>query len=326
MQKLFYLFLVVLSLISSSGAKTQAQENERLVIAATTTHVADLARIVTGGTAEILTIMGPGINPHQYRFTEKDSTTLREADMVLYSGLGFEGYVEITLEEFERQKPVFGVLNVVQEQGLALGSDEEPGLINSHAWHDPRNWILATQALADFLSHYDPARAEMYQANSQAYIAQLEILREWAVAAMQVVPEERRIVVSAHDAFSYFGYAFGWQVASVQGLSTADEAGVGDIQVIVDFVLTNRVPAVFTESSLPADTIEAVVASARDQDWDVKLGGELLADSMGAPETFTGTYIGMMHFNITLVVSAYGYGDALPPFPSSLPQPPDSET
>jgi len=323
MRQFFSLILFAVIIISPT-LNTQSQE-ERIVIATTATHVADLARVIAGDTADIINIIGPGLNPHDYRFTERDSTYLRQADIVLYSGLGFEGYVEVTLEDFERQKPVYGVLNVVQEQGVALASGEEEGLVNSHAWHDPRNWMLATQGLADFLSHYDPDNADIYQANAEAYIIQLELLMDWAVETMNLVPEDERVIVSAHDAFAYFGYPFNWRLASVQGINTADEAGIGEIQAITNFVIENNIRAIFTESSLPADTIEAVVASAQNQGWDVSIGGELLADAMNEPDTYTGNYIGMMHFNITTVVTAFGYGELIPPFPSELPQPSDFE-
>ena len=321
----FITVLILLFLLQTIALSTiQAQSEERLVIATTATHVADLARVIAGETADIINIISPGLDPHDYRFTERDSTSLRQADIILYSGLGFEGYVEVTLEDFERQKPVHGVLNVVGEQGLGLMSDE--GIINSHAWHDPRNWILATQSLADFLSQYDPDNAALYQANAEEYVAQLEILIEWARESMSLVPEESRVIVSAHGAFAYFGYAYDWQLVSVQGINTADEAGIGEIQAVVDFVVSNQILAIYTESSLPADTIEAVVASAQNQGWDVNIGGELLGDSFTEPGTFTGTYIGMIHYNIHLIVSANGYGDEIPPFPDELPQPEDYES
>lgn len=324
MRQFVYFSFFILVIISPTF-NIQSQTEERIVIATTATHVADLARVIAGDTADIINIIGPGLNPHDYRFTERDSTYLREADIILYSGLGFEGYVEVTLEDFERQKPVYGVLNIVREQGVALTSGEDEGLVNSHAWHDPRNWILATQGLADFLSQYDSDKADIYQANAEAYLLQLEHLMAWSTQTMNLVPEEERVIVSAHDAFAYFGYAYGWRQASVQGINTADEAGIGEIQSVTHFVIDNHIRAIFTESSLPADTIDAVVASAQNQGWDVNIGGELLADAMNEPDTFTGNYIGMMHFNITTVVTAFGYGDGIPPFPPELPQPSDFE-
>ncbi len=319
MRKSLFSFLIIITLTYTLSA--QAQTNPRRTIVATTTQVADLARIIAGDAAEVIGIMGAGINPHEYRFTENDSTLLTQADIVLYSGLGFEGYVEVILDEFERRTPVYGVLNIVGIQGLALGSEDQPGSINSHAWHDPRNWMLATEGLVAFLSRQDPANAEIYAANGSTYLEHLQLIYSWAQEAMNVVPENLRVIVTAHDAFSYLGYAYNWRVEAVQGISTADEAGVGDIQSIVDFVITNQLPAIFVESSLPPDTIEAVQASAQSQGWDVQIGGELFADALDEPGRFSGTYIGMMHYNITLILTAYGYGDQIPPLPDALPQP-----
>lgn len=323
MRKFIQLFILLLITILPSLQIVQAQSDDRLVIATTATHVADLARVIAGDRADVFNIITPGLNPHSYRFTEGDATVLGAADMVLFNGLGFEGFVEITLQDYERQKPVYGVLTIVRDQGLALGSSSE--LVNSHAWHDPRNWILAAQGLADFLSYHDPDYAEHYQVNATQYIEQLELLRTWTLDAMSLVPEDARVIISSHDAFAYLAYAYNWRRESVQGINTADEAGISEIQAITNFVIDNNIHAVFTESSLPADTIEAVVASARSQGWDVNIGGELLGDSLTEQGTFTGTYIGMVHYNITLIVTASGYGDAMPPFPADLPQPSDYE-
>jgi manganese/zinc/iron transport system substrate-binding protein len=198
-----------------------------------------------------------------------------------------------------------------------------------HFWFDPRNWEIPTTALAEQLAELDPDNADTYTANADAYIADLRTLYEWADEGMRSVPSAQRYLVTSHDAFQYFGAAFGWRVFGIQGLSTEDEAGVGDIQGTVDFVIDNEIPVLFVESSIPPDTIQAVVEAVEDAGGDVRVGvRELYSDAMGEPGTFGGTYIGMIAENVYTVLQSYqcaGVDVEIPEWSSGLaPTPPEA--
>ncbi len=294
-----------------------------LKVVATTTQATDLVKIIGGDKVEVTGLMGGGVDPHLYQFTESDIAAMSEADVVIYNGIHLEGRISEVLDEVERRAPVYALATLAEEQGYLLPSAADVSIPDPHFWFDPRNWQLAAQGLVEFLSEVDAANAEFYAANGEAYIAQLDLLYQWGVEAMSLVPENQRVLVTSHDAFQYFGDAFGWTVRGLQGISTEDEAGVGDIQALVDFVVENQIPTMFIESSVPPDTIEAVQQGAENKNWQISIGGELYSDAMGEVGTFGGTYIGMVNENITLVVTAFGYGDQLSVWPADLPQPQD---
>lgn len=296
-------------------------QGSRLNVVATTTQAADLVRILGGDKVEVIGLMGGGVDPHLYQFTESDVAAMSNADVVVYSGVHLEGRISEVLAEVERRAPVYALGTPIEEQGYLLVSQGKADVPDPHFWFDPRNWQLATEGLVEFLVKIDPAHADTYTANGEAFIQQLDLLYAWGVEAMLLVPENQRVLVTSHDAFQYFGDAFGWEVRGLQGISTEDEAGVGDIQALVSFIVENQIPTMFVESSVPPDTIEAVQQGASARGWEVSIGGELYSDAMGEVGTFGGTYIGMINENIVLIVNAFGYGDQLPEWPAELPHP-----
>ena len=251
------LVLVIACLLLAASAAFA--DEERIRIVATTTQAADLLRILTDGldNIELAALMGAGVDPHLYQPTESDIVAMNRAEMVVYSGLRLEGQFDTVFAALAEQGiKIYALSAPVRDAGFIIGGfDLSDTLINvddPHFWFDPRNWQLTVQDLADTLADFDPGNAETYQAKAAAYVEQLDLLFAWADAGLRSIDEGQRYLVTSHDAFQYFGAAFGWHMQAIQGLSTEDEAGVGDIQETVDFVIANEIPVLFVESSIRA--------------------------------------------------------------------------
>lgn len=303
-------------------------------IVATTTQAFDIATILTDGVenVEITPLMGAGVDPHLYQPTESDIAAMNEADMVIYSGLFLEGQFDTVFEALREQGVLIHAMSdPARDGGFTIGgftlSDELVDVDDPHFWFDPRNWELTINDLGEALAGIDAENASVYAANTEAYAAQMSILFDWANESMRSVDEGQRFLVTSHDAFQYFGGAFGWEMTAIQGLSTEDEAGVGDIQGVVDFIIENNIPVVFVESSIPPDTIEAVIEAVDAAGGSVRIGvREMYSDAMGSPDTFGGTYVGMISENVLTVLQSYqceGVDVTILDWPEDLaPQPP----
>lgn len=322
--KLAILWLLVLT----GGVLAQP---EPLKVVATTTQAADLVKILAGdlvGTEVQLTaLMGAGVDPHLYKPTEADITAMNHADLVLYSGLHLEGQFDQVFDALGQQAiRTYALSKPVKDAGYIIGgfnlSAELQNVDDPHFWFDPRNWQLTAEGVTKVLIEMDPDHAEIYQANFEAYNTDLETLYAWALAAMSEVPEAQRYLVTSHDAFQYFGAAFGWGVKSVQGISTVSEAGVADVQTVADFVVENEIPVMFVESSVPPNTIQAVQAAVKAEGQEIGIGvRQLYSDAMGEPDTFGGTYTGMIASNVITILQSFGI--EVPAYPEDLePQPP----
>ncbi len=322
------LWLLPFILIVSIGG-VSAQDSDTLNIVATTTQASDIARILTDGVdnIQISSLMGAGVDPHLYQPTESDIAAMNQADIVIFSGLNLEGQFDTVFAALSEQgTTIFALGNPVKEAGYIIGgfnlSAELSNVDDPHFWFDPRNWELSILSLADELGELDPDNADIYTDNATAYAEELLIVFDWANEAMRSVDEVQRYLVTSHDAFQYFGAAFGWQMLSIQGLSTEDEAGVGDIQDVVSFIIDNNIPVIFIESSLPPDTVEAVVEAVEDAGGTLRVGvRELYSDAMGEPDTFGGTYIGMIAENVYTILQSYDCAGAsviIPDFPAEL--------
>ena len=307
---MYRIIMVVLLLVTVFGSGI-AQEEELVTVVATTTQAADILAIVGEELVEVVSLIGPGVDPHLYQPTESDIQAMNSADAVFYNGLFLEGKFETVFEALgERDVIVYAIAEPIVQAGFVLstGAEDSEASNDPHIWNDPRNWQLVAEGVAEVLGELAPEHTDTFTENAEAYIEDLQALYDWGVAAMEVVPEEQRIIVTSHDAFAYLGDAFDFEVAGIQGISTVDEAGVGDIQEIVDIVVERELPAIFIESSVPTDTVEAVIESANARGWDVQLGvRELFSDAMGDPDEFGGTYIGMMAHNLITILQSYGY-------------------
>lgn len=267
--------------------------------------VNDIVRNVAGDKAKANALMGAGVDPHLYKPTRDDVSALIGAEAVFYSGLMLEGKMADTLIKVGRSKPVFAVTELIDEKFL-LEPEEMAGHADPHVWMDPSAWAKAVEAVGNRLAEFDPANAALYQKNSAAYAAKCQEMTAYGKKVLATVPENSRVLISSHDAFNYFGRAFGLKVMGVQGISTESEAGLQSINSLVDFIVKNEVRAVFVESSVSPKNIQALVGGVKSRGKDLKIGGELFSDAMGAAGTYEGTYLGMIDHNITLVARALG--------------------
>lgn len=327
---LLLLLTAACALVPIAGAS-----EDSLKIVATTTQAADLIGILSQDVAGIerAALMGAGVDPHLYQPTESDISAMNQAELVIYSGLHLEGQFETVFTALSEQGvAIYPLSGPVKDAGYIIGgfdlSETLMDVDDPHFWFDPRNWQLTAADLAETLAELDPSNAAVYRANAADYLEQLQALYDWADAGLRSIDERQRYLVTSHDAFQYFGAAFGWRMQAIQGLSTEDEAGVGDIQETVDFVIDNAIPVLFVESSIPPDTIEAVIEAVRAQDADARIGlRELFGDAMGEPDSFGGTYIGMLAQNALTIMQSYqcmGADVAIPDWPDGLkPQPPE---
>lgn len=279
---------------------------QRPVIVATIGMVADMARAVAGDRAEVVQLIGSGVDPHLYKPTRSDVARLMDADVILYNGLLLEGKMTDTLVRAAtggaRVHPVTEAL----DGAVLLEPAEFEGHADPHVWMDPRAWSACVAVVRDRLSEFDPDGAAEYAANAAAYESRLMELDAYAEGVLGTVPESGRVLVTAHDAFNYFGRRYGFEVVGIQGLSTESEAGVRDIERLVDLIVTRDVKAVFVESTVSERNIGALVAGARARGHEVVIGGSLFSDAMGEPGTYEGTYVGMIDHNVTTIARALG--------------------
>jgi manganese/zinc/iron transport system substrate-binding protein len=268
--------------------------------------VTDIVRTVAGEKATVNGLMGEGVDPHLYKPTRDDIAALVKADMVFYSGLMLEGRMtDAFLKVSRRGTPVFAVTELLDEKFL-LEPEEFAGHTDPHVWMDVQGWMQAVQVVGRSLAEQDAPNAAYYTKNAEACIARLAELDAYAKKAMASIPPTRRVLITAHDAFNYFGRAYGIEVRGIQGISTESEAGVSDINKLVDFLVERKIPAIFVESSVSDKNIRALVEGCKSRGHAVKIGGELFSDAMGGPGTYEGTYIGMIDHNVTTIVRALG--------------------
>jgi len=277
-----------------------------LNVVATTGMIGDLAASVGGERVQVISLMGPGVDPHLYKASEGDVGRLTAADIIFFNGLHLEGRMAKVLERMSARVPTVAVAEAIGE-GRLLADPEYRGSADPHVWFDVSMWAVAAGAVRDALAELDPEHAEHYRANASAYIERLDILHREVQRKAELIPEGQRVLVTAHDAFNYFGRAYGFEVRGLQGISTSAEAGTADVQDLATFIVQRKIPALFIESSVPVRTIEAVQAAVRARGFETAIGGELFSDAMGSPGTPSGTYTGMVTHNIDTIVSAFGY-------------------
>jgi manganese/zinc/iron transport system substrate-binding protein len=275
-------------------------------IVTTTGMITDIVRTVAGDRAQVTGLMGEGVDPHLYKPTRTDIGALMRADVVFYNGLLLEGKMtDALIKVAVAGKKVHAVTELIDEQFL-LEPEEFQGLYDPHVWMDPNAWMHAVQVVRDKLIEFDPSGASDYRANAAALSDELERLAAYCDEVLQTVPEDQRVLITAHDAFNYFGRRFGYEVIGIQGLSTQSEAGVNDIERIVSVLVDRKINAVFVETTIASRNVEALVAGAKAQGHRVEIGGKLFSDAMGAPGTYEGTYIGMIDHNVTTIARALG--------------------
>lgn len=270
--------------------------------------ITDVVRNVAGDYAEVEGIIGEGVDPHLYKPTRSDVVKLSGADVVFYNGLLLEGKMtDVLVRVATTGKPVRAVTEaILDETDYLMNKDDGSEHTDPHVWMDVSGWLKAVPVVADTLSAYDPENAETYRSNAAAYMEQLEALDVYAKKAMATIPEGQRVLVTAHDAFRYLGRAYGIEVRGIQGVSTESEAGVRDLEDLVDFIVERKIPAVFVETSVADKNVRALVEGSKSRGHPVVIGGSLFSDAMGQAGTYEGTYIGMIDNNVTTIVNALG--------------------
>lgn len=295
----------VLTACAATGERIGATvgEGETRVVA-TTNFVTDLVRQVGGNRVTVDGLLGPGVDPHLYKASAGDVTRLREADAVFYNGLYLEAKMQEVFEEVGGHKPVIAVTEGIPREELlappAGAAPEEE--FDPHVWFDVRLWKHAVIAVRDGLIEIDPEGEQYYTANAEEYLRELDRLDGEVARKVAGIPRRQRVLVTSHDAFRYLGERYGIEVAAIQGLSTSAEATTADIERIAALIADRGINAVFIESSVPPQTIDAVLASARDRGQTATVGGELYSDSAGELGTPEGTYIGMVRSNVDKIV------------------------
>lgn len=282
---------------------TTGQVAAQINVVATTGMIADVARNVAGDHANVVGLMGPGVDPHLYKASQGDVRTLADADLILYNGLNLEGRMADVLVRMARTKPTVAVTETIPEE-LLSEPDAFGGHFDPHVWFDVSLWKFAVQRIKQALIDVDPVHRDDYESNAHAYLELLDELDQYAREKIAEIPPESRVLITAHDAFGYFGSAYGLEVVGLQGISTDTEVGLRDIQELVSFIVDRGINAVFVESSVSPRAIEAVVEGALRRGHTVRIGGELFSDALGDAGTPEGTYIGMFRHNVDTIASA----------------------
>lgn len=285
------------------GSASGGGDDAAVRVATTTNFITDTVEQVGGDRVSVTGLMGAGVDPHLYKASAGDVKTLREADAIFYGGLYLEGKMAEVLSELSEQVPSVAVSEAIPERRLldppaGVAPEEE---YDPHVWFDPANWAYAVEAVRDELSELDPEGESTYRRNASRLLAEMRELEREGREAFEGIPAQRRLLVTSHDAFEYFGRAFGLDVFAIQGISTAAEATTADVDRIAALVAERDVPSVFVESSVPKQTIEAVIAAARERGHEVEIGGELFSDAAGEEGTPEGTYPGMVRHNIETI-------------------------
>lgn len=306
---LYYLLIGILGLFLSGCAPafTAAASDlsgRQINAVATTGMVGDVVKNVGGERVQVHTLMGAGVDPHLYKASEGDVIRLGEADIIFYSGLHLEAGMGRVLERIGEHGARTVAITAGIPRSELLSPPEFKGQYDPHVWFDVQMWIQTIDVVRDAFIDLDPQYADSYRANADGYRRQLEELDAYVSVQAERVAREQRVLVTAHDAFNYFGRAYGFEVRGLQGISTATEASTADVSGLVKFIVERRIPAIFIESSVPQRNVEAVQAAARSRGWKLQIGGQLYSDAMGNPNTLDGTYVGMVRHNIDTIVAA----------------------
>lgn len=303
MKQSLYIVIVIfaLSVISCKGEK---ESNGKLNVVATTSMITDLVKNIGGDLINLEGLMGAGVDPHLYKASAGDVTKLAGADVIFYNGLHLEGKLVEVFEKMNATQVTQIPLGESLDKNTLIGSDYFASNYDPHVWFNISYFKQFVAEVTSTLSRKDPQNAQHYQTNAKAYLAKLETLEAEIKAKVATLAPEKRILVTAHDAFNYFGKSYGFEVVGLQGLSTATEAGVQDVQRLSKFIIGNKVKAIFVESSVPRRTIEALQAAVQSKGNEVTIGGSLYSDALGNAGTEEGTYIGMFTYNVTTIVEA----------------------
>lgn len=302
MKRILAMIGLSLLLVACANDNSSGKGKEGMVVA-TTGQIADAVKVISGDHLTVTNLMGPGVDPHLYKATQSDLTKLDDAEIIIYNGLHLEGQMLDIFDQMANEKTVLAVGETL-DMGELLADAEDSKLHDPHIWFDIELWKNVVDIIGDTLVEQYPEYQKDFEANEAAYLTDLDELQAYVQGRVQEIPKQQRILVTAHDAFNYFGNSQGFDVRGLQGLSTEAEYGVKDVQDMVNFLVTNNIKAIFVESSVSDKAMNAVIEGAKEKGHEITIGGELFSDAMGAEGTEEGTYIGMYKHNIDTIVDA----------------------
>lgn len=300
-----WVVLVLGCVLSLVGCKrgSQGKKSGKLYVVTTTGMLADAAKRIGGEKVRVEGLMGPSVDPHLYKATAADTRKLAEAGLVLYNGLHLEGKMQEILTKMGRSKPVVAATDKIDRKLLRKPAGYK-GAYDPHVWFDVSLWEQVVKRVGEALVKVDPKNKATYEANAKAYVKELVELHKWVKKELATIPEGRRVLVTSHDAFGYFGQAYGLKVVGLQGISTVSEAGLKDIERVINLIVTKKLPAIFAETSVSDNAVKAVMERCARRKHKVSMGGKLFSDAMGPEGTPEGTYVGMVRFNVNTVKKA----------------------
>ncbi len=306
--KKFFSLLMILAIgivtACSPEEGTNEKDEDKIQIVTTIAQIGEPLSVIGEDYLQVESLMGPSVDPHLYNPTQSDIKKVADAELIFYNGLTLEANMVEVFDSIRESKPVLAIGETVPEAKLLF---DEDGAIDPHIWFDLDLWQLALDAAVEEIKAYAPEIANELEENKQQYFAELEKLKEES-KVLADIPEKQRYLITAHDAFGYFGRMHDLEVIGLQGLSTEDEIGISDINHTIEIIKEYAVPAIFVESSISQDSIKAVIEGAKSDGIDVELGGELFSDAMGEPGTEEGTYLGMYRHNVNTIYQALTRG------------------
>jgi manganese/zinc/iron transport system substrate-binding protein len=297
------LALLISIIFSGCNSNSESSDSGRITIVTTTGMIEDAVKNIVGDKADVQALMGPGVDPHLYKATQGDLQKLTGSDIIFYNGLHLEGKMGEVFEKLAFQKPVVAVANSISPTRLRK-VPEFNNNYDPHIWFDVELWQEAVKEINLFMQKYDSTNAAFYQQNANSYLKTLDSLHAFVQQQISTIPETQRVLITAHDAFGYFGEAYDIKVMGLQGISTLSEYGLRDVANLVDFIKTNKIKAVFVETSVSNKAINAVVEGCHQSGYNVFIGGNLYSDAMGDKGSEEGTYVGMVRANVKTIVSA----------------------
>lgn len=302
--------IAVIAATALSACTENSEANpDSIDVLTTTTVVRDAVQQVVGDQAEVESLMGPGVDPHSYRARESDVARMERADIIFYNGHHLEGAMAEVLEQMDQRTPTVAVAEAIESDRM-IAPDEEifgedfAGQHDPHIWFDVQLWSQAIEVIRDELIELDPDNEEQYRDNAENYQAELEELDQYIRDRIDELPEQQRVLITAHDAFGYLGSAYDMEVYGLQPLTTAVEAGTSDVRAMADLIVDREISAIFLESAVPPQGIEAVREAAQSRGFEVEIGGELYGDALGEPGSEYGTYIAAYRHNIDTIVDS----------------------
>lgn len=300
MKKIIAMFAVALIFFSCSSEKTN--KSSKIQIVTTIGMIEDLVKNIGKEKVEVKALMGPGIDPHLYKASENDVSLISSADILFFNGLHLEAKMGEIFEKISKTKTSVAVSDIIDKKNLITVEGSE--MPDPHIWFDVLLWIKVSERIEQVLSQEDSANKDFYNKNLNEYKEKMFKMHQYVINKADSLPKEKRVIITAHDAFKYFGKAYGFNVKGIQGISTVSEAGAADIKELADFISENKIPAIFVETTVSPKSINALKEAVKNKGFNLEIGGELFSDAMGNPGTPEGTYLGMVKHNIDTIFEA----------------------